>query len=399
MKGSNRSRLFRVLPLLAVAVAASLLFSGCLWGVVRDAETGNPLPGVTVNYTDANGASGSAVTDANGIFVVDQKYGPVPAVGPISFQISEPGFEPLTAARMMQYNDNANASLADLSSFWEVQGFQLVREKVQRVQVEIPVVDVDSVSLPPAVPGGATILAWVYVVRANVYSDPADPSAGGCQDELGQATAPGDPSPLAFGSTCTVLGDDFRLVVTATLIVYTQQGFPPVVIPYAVVSTAAYDWIAPSPNTSWQTVTINSNDATGPDSANIRFEAQLRFRAVYDSSVPPVASDVNLKEGFAPVDRREILRRLVALPITSWSYISEPGVRHVGPMAQDFYAAFGLGGSDRRIEVVDAYGVAFAAIQELNDMLVEKDRQIAALQRQVADLTTRVAALEAKLGR
>lgn len=397
MKGSNRSRLFRVLPLLAVAVAASLLFSGCLWGVVRDAENGNPLPGVTVNYTDANGASGSAVTDANGIFVVDQKNGPVPAVGPISFQISEPGFEPLTAARMMQYNDNANASLADLSSFWEVQGFQLVREKVQRVQVEIPVVDVDSVSLPPAVPGGATILAWVYVVRANVYSDPADPSAGGCQDELGQATAPGDPSPLAFGSDCTVLGDDFRLVATATLIVYTQQGFPPVVIPYAVVSTAAYDWIAPSPNTSWQTVTINSNDAAGPDSASIRFEAQVRFRAVYDSA--PVLSDINVKEGFTPIDRGEILRKLVALPITSWSYISEPGVRHVGPMAQDFYAAFGLGGSDRQIEVVDAYGVAFAAIQELNDMLVEKDRQIAALQRQVAELTARVAALEAKLGR
>ena len=65
-------------------------------------------------------------------------------------------------------------------------------------------------------------------------------------------------------------------------------------------------------------------------------------------------SDRNLKQGFAAVDRDETLLRLARLPVTSWSYRAEPGVRHVGPMAQDFRAAFGLGPDDRTIQFVDA---------------------------------------------
>jgi hypothetical protein len=62
-----------------------------------------------------------------------------------------------------------------------------------------------------------------------------------------------------------------------------------------------------------------------------------------------------------------VLERLTSIPITTWSYMDEgPEVRHMGPMAQDFRAAFGLGTSDRRIEGVDANGVSMAAIQALH---------------------------------
>ena len=79
------------------------------------------------------------------------------------------------------------------------------------------------------------------------------------------------------------------------------------------------------------------------------------------------------------------------LRVTEWSYQSEPGaVRHIGPMAQDFYAAFGLGADDRHITAIDADGVALAAIQQLHRMLVDemraKEVALSAMERRVAEL-------------
>ncbi len=108
------------------------------------------------------------------------------------------------------------------------------------------------------------------------------------------------------------------------------------------------------------------------------------------------ASDRALKENFAPVDSKDILVRLSKVPILSWNYKAEDtSVRHVGPVAQDFYAAFGVGGDDMHISTVDADGVALAAIQGLYQLVQEKDAQIAAQQAQIDDLKARLAALEA----
>src|SRR5204862_232069 len=72
-------------------------------------------------------------------------------------------------------------------------------------------------------------------------------------------------------------------------------------------------------------------------------------------------SDRNLKTGFAEVDAEAVLAGVRDLPISTWSYREDdPQVRHIGPMAQDFAAAFGVGDDDRRIHTVDANGVALA---------------------------------------
>ena len=81
------------------------------------------------------------------------------------------------------------------------------------------------------------------------------------------------------------------------------------------------------------------------------------------------ASDRNLKEHFAKVNAAEILDRVLGLSVTEWNYKDAPNERHVGPVAQDFHAAFGLGSSDKHITTVDADGVALAAIQGLNQKL------------------------------
>jgi hypothetical protein len=102
------------------------------------------------------------------------------------------------------------------------------------------------------------------------------------------------------------------------------------------------------------------------------------------------ASDRNLKEHFSPVDSRSVLEKVSTLPIQNWNYKEDTTSRHIGPMAQDFYAAFNVGPDDKHIAVVDEGGVALAAIQGLNQKLEaqmeDKNAEIRALQSKAAQI-------------
>ncbi len=116
------------------------------------------------------------------------------------------------------------------------------------------------------------------------------------------------------------------------------------------------------------------------------------------------ASDRNLKTDVAHIDDDAVLDKVASLPISRWSYKSEHGVSHVGPMAQDFYAAFKLGEDDKHITSIDEDGVALAAIKALHaeNLTIRGENaqlrhrlaasqtaesvQIAALRQEVADL-------------
>ena len=95
-------------------------------------------------------------------------------------------------------------------------------------------------------------------------------------------------------------------------------------------------------------------------------------------------SDRDIKEDFAQVDRASVLEKLAGLGIEEWSYTRDrgAGVRHVGPMAQDFKRAFGLGASDRHIHAVDAHGVTIAALQAMYDRIVSLEAEVASLRRE-----------------
>lgn len=109
-------------------------------------------------------------------------------------------------------------------------------------------------------------------------------------------------------------------------------------------------------------------------------------------------SDRNAKTAFVPVDPQAILERVSALPISTWQYRTEASeIRHMGPMAQDFAAAFGLGANDVSISTVDADGVALAAIQGLHAQNQAQAAQISALTAQNAALEARLAALEQRM--
>jgi hypothetical protein len=87
------------------------------------------------------------------------------------------------------------------------------------------------------------------------------------------------------------------------------------------------------------------------------------------------ASDRNAKENFKPVDPRAVLEQVAALPIARWNYKHDQETPHLGPMAQDFYAAFGVGPDDKHIATVDADGVALAAIQGLNQKVEARSQK------------------------
>jgi len=108
-----------------------------------------------------------------------------------------------------------------------------------------------------------------------------------------------------------------------------------------------------------------------------------------------VKSDRAVKEHFEAVDPRAILAAVASLPIERWSYKGEP-VRHLGPMAQDFAAAFGLGADDRHIFTLDAAGVALAAIQGLHALAQAQQARLATLERELTALRAEMTALRAE---
>lgn len=119
-------------------------------------------------------------------------------------------------------------------------------------------------------------------------------------------------------------------------------------------------------------------------------------------------SDLSIKHDIAAIDPRIILQGVNQLDISSWRYNHSPDTRHIGPMAQDFHAIFGVGEDDTGISTIDSMGVALAAIQgvfqltqaqtrqieELNVALVEQRHQWVTQQR---NQESRIAALEAIL--
>ncbi len=72
-----------------------MLSSGCMWGVVRDAETGVPIPGAGVHLIDSQFNTRITTTDANGVYIFDQKAEPGPVPGTIHIAVGAPGFESL----------------------------------------------------------------------------------------------------------------------------------------------------------------------------------------------------------------------------------------------------------------------------------------------------------------
>lgn len=98
-------------------------------------------------------------------------------------------------------------------------------------------------------------------------------------------------------------------------------------------------------------------------------------------------SSRSAKENFSPANGAMLLSKLEKLPILNWNYIGAPSDdRHVGPVAEDFHAAFGLGNNDHVVAPADMAGVALASVQALQDEVKLRDERIAELEKRMAEL-------------
>jgi hypothetical protein len=115
------------------------------------------------------------------------------------------------------------------------------------------------------------------------------------------------------------------------------------------------------------------------------------------------ASSRTFKEAFELVDPTTILAKVTSMPVTTWFYKGDHGEgRHMGPMAEDFAESFGLGADEKHIGTVDESGVAFAAIQGLNQKVETENAQLKtqnlALQGKLDEVLARLAKLETAKG-
>jgi hypothetical protein len=162
-------------------------------------------------------------------------------------------------------------------------------------------------------------------------------------------------------------------------------------------------------------ILADSNDfdfaSLSPNTFKVRATGGIRFVLGIDGSGDPTwsclvqdgnswscSSDRNLKENLDLVEGDDVLQRLAEVPIYTWNGKGQdPALRHMGPMAQDFYAAFNLGGDDTHIATIDLDGVALAAIQGLYAQNQVLETENANLHQRVDDLEARLSALEAQV--
>ena len=153
--------------------------------------------------------------------------------------------------------------------------------------------------------------------------------------------------------------------------------------------------------------TTDSIEAAANNEFAVRAAGGFRFRTnatlttgcnlPAGSGVFSCASSRTLKDHVAPAEGEEVLARMRGVPVNFWSYTAEGAqVRHLGPFAEDFRAAFGLGVDDRSIGLLDIDGVNFAAARALEERTATQAERIRALEAQVAELRSMVQALAAQ---
>lgn len=150
----------------------------------------------------------------------------------------------------------------------------------------------------------------------------------------------------------------------------------------------------------WADYYFNSNPLTSTNDNSVTMRAAGGYRLFSNSGatagvylVPggtawATISDKNAKKDFAAVNTESVLDKLAAIPIERWRYKweGEQATLNIGPMAQDFKAAFYPGRDDKSITTLEFDGVELAAIQGLNRKLQHKDTEITALKQELAEL-------------
>jgi hypothetical protein len=241
--------------------------------------------------------------------------------------------------------------------------------------------------------GAGSVIPGGYGNRAS--SENSTVGGGMLNLALGRnSVVAGGQQNIASGGWSTVVGGEYNQAL----------GSFSVVMGYRAVATEAAIGSFVFSDTSYNTADFGSSQpneflvaATGGIGMWTQKDYNTGCKIPAGSGTWSCSSSKFVKRDFELVDAEDVLARVVALPITTWSYRQETGARHVGPTAQDFWSAFGLGSNDGSIATVDADGIALAAIQGLNAKLeaerAAKDAEIAALRAELAAIRLALATI------
>ena len=221
-------------------------------------------------------------------------------------------------------------------------------------------------------------------------------ASGNSSTAMGSNTTASENTPTAMGPNTTASGDLSTAMgshTTASGLRSTAMG--------SYASTGGYAGTMAIGDNSTTNVLTNTaaNQWIARFAGGIRFytNAAATTGAYMNGSVSGWTNfcDRNKKENFTAIDGESILARLRAVPVSEWNYKgTEASVRYIGPMAQDFWQAFHLGGTDSLgINSISIDGVNMAAIQALEKRTEELNKKTAELQQK----TDEIALLKAKI--
>ena len=143
------------------------------------------------------------------------------------------------------------------------------------------------------------------------------------------------------------------------------------------------------PGAPTSSIDISADGDVGVGTASPDAKLDVRGDVQVHGNITQLSSR-DAKTDFTPVDRAAVLEQVARLPITTWRYTDAAAHdRHLGPVAQDFHAAFGLGRDAEHIAPNDLAGVALTAVQALQHELVLRDQTIARLAERLAALEAR----------
>nr|WP_320126365.1 tail fiber domain-containing protein [uncultured Shewanella sp.] len=185
-------------------------------------------------------------------------------------------------------------------------------------------------------------------------------------------------------NTSTALFENTNAGLNAVLLELKNPGASYIKLTNALTSPVVGYWLMGAKNDgSFALVNDTNFQVMSIDSAG-----NMNVKGAVTANNVLLTSDINKKENFQSINGIEILSAISKLAISKWNYKSQnASEQHIGPMAQDFYQLFGLGGNDdKHISAIDSAGVSLAAIQALYDLNLKKDQQIEALSKRVADL-------------
>ncbi len=247
----------------------------------------------------------------------------------------------------------------------------------------------------------STVAGGVRNTASDVYSavgGGANNTASGDGDYQGAATVGGGQSNQATGDFSTVAGGNYNIAsgdfsTVAGGLSNQAKGIGSFAAGCNATATY-YDSFVWGDNCSVTTQDTNNDQLVARAFGGFFFLTDSSQGMTGTGATLPAGSgswsslsDRNVKANFLSVDTASLLEKLAAMPIATWNYKSQAeSIRHLGPTAQDFHEAFGLGEDDKHISTVDAQGVALAGIQALYQTVTGLKQSLAETQQSLAEL-------------